>query len=72
MGLYKRGLTWWISSSYNGRQVMQSTETEDRKIAEKIHYKVLTEVTEGKWFERQQGTETFAEMMKRCMKEHSQ
>ncbi len=71
MGLYKRGPTWWISFSYNGRQIRQSTETDDRKLAEKIHHKVMTEVAEGKWFERQEGTQTFAEMMERYMKEHS-
>ncbi|OPY66187.1 MAG: site-specific tyrosine recombinase XerC [Syntrophorhabdus sp. PtaU1.Bin050] len=50
MGLYKRGQTWWISFSYNGRQVRRSTETDDKKLAEKIYHKVLTEVVEGKYF----------------------
>jgi integrase len=36
-----------------------------------IYHKVMTEVAEGKWFERQQGTETFAEMMEKYLKEHS-
>ncbi|HVN94953.1 MAG TPA: tyrosine-type recombinase/integrase [Syntrophorhabdaceae bacterium] len=71
MGLYKRGSTWWISFTYNGRQIRQSTETADKKLAEKIQHKVMTEVAEGKWFEKQQGTQTFAEMMQRYMKEHS-
>jgi integrase len=71
MGLYRRGPTWWISFTYNGQQVRQSTETDDRKLAEKIYHKVMTEVVEGKWFERQQGTHTFAETMERYMKEHS-
>ena len=31
MGLYRRGPTWWISFTYNGRQVRQSTETDDKK-----------------------------------------
>ena len=51
MGLYKRGPTWWISFTYNGRQVRQSTETDDKKMAEKIYRKVMTDVAEGKWFE---------------------
>jgi integrase len=51
MGLYRRGPTWWISFSYNGRQVRQSTETDDRKLAEKIHHKVMVAVVEGKWFQ---------------------
>jgi len=72
MGLYRRrGPTWWMSFTYNGEQVRQSTETDDRKLAEKIYHKVMTEVAEGKWFERRQGTRTLAEMMERYMKEHS-
>ena len=71
MGLYRRGPTWWISFSYKGRQVRHSTETDDKKLAEKIYHKVMTEVAEGKWFERQQETHTFAEMMEKYMKEHS-
>ena len=31
MGLYRRGPTWWMSFTYNGRQVRQSTETDDKK-----------------------------------------
>ena len=55
MGLYRRGPTWWISFTYNGRQVRQSTETDDKKMAEKIYRKVMTEVAEGKWFEVPKG-----------------
>lgn len=71
MGLYRRGPTWWMSFTYKGQQVRQSTETDDKKVAEKIFHKVMTDVAEGKWFERQQGTHTFSEMMDRYMKEHS-
>ena len=71
MGLYRRGPTWWMSFSYNGRQVRQSTETDDKKTAEKIYHKVMTDVAEGKWFERQERTRGFAEMMEKYMKEHS-
>lgn len=50
MGLYKRGTTWWMSFSYDGKQIRRSTETDNRKLAEKIYHKVMTEVAEGKWF----------------------
>ena len=70
MGLFRRGPTWWMSFTYNGRQVRQSTETDDKKLAEKIHHKVMTEVAEGKWFERPVGqTKTFREMMEKYMAE---
>jgi len=51
MGLYRRGPTWWMSFTYKGRRMRQSTETGDRKTAEKIFHKVMTQVAEGKWFE---------------------
>ncbi|NLW35213.1 tyrosine-type recombinase/integrase [Syntrophorhabdus aromaticivorans] len=50
MGLYKRGQTWWIDFSYKGKRVRHSTETDDKKLAEKIYHKVMTEVVEGKYF----------------------
>jgi len=63
MGLYKRGQTWWINFSYKGKQVRHSTETNDKKLAEKIHHKIMTEVNEGKWFERLPGEDvTFREL----------
>jgi integrase len=63
MGLYKRGQTWWISFSYKGKQVRHSTETDDKKLAEKIHHKVMTEVIEGKWLDKSPGEDvTFEEL----------
>ena len=62
MGLYKRGQTWWISFSYKGRQIRHSTETDDRKLAEKIHHKVVTEIIEGKYFSSSVKDVTFQEL----------
>lgn len=47
MGLYKRGQVWWMSFSYKGEQKRFSTEATDKKVAEKIHHKVMTQVAEG-------------------------
>ena len=72
MGLFRRGPTWWMSFTYNGRQVRQSTETDDKKLAEKIHHKVMTEVAEGKWFDKPAGErKTFGELMEKYLAEHS-
>jgi len=72
MGLFKRGQTWWIRFTYKGKQIRKSTETNDRKLAERIYHKVLGEVAEGKWFEKLPGEEkTFKEMMEKYMKEYS-
>lgn len=72
MGLFKRGQTWWMRFTFKGRQIRKSTETEDKKLAERIYHKVLGEIAEGKWFERLPGEEkTFREMMEKYLIEHS-
>lgn len=59
--------------TYKGEQQRFSTEATDKKVAEKIYHKVMTEVAEGKWFERLPGEEkTFREMMGKYMKEYSE
>lgn len=63
MGLFKRGRVWWMRFTYNGRQIKKSTETTDKKLAEKIHAKVLTQIAEGKWFDVDEGSRrTFQEL----------
>lgn len=72
MGLYKRGLVWWMSLNYSGQQVRRSTETTDKKLAQRIFDKLKGEIAEGKWFEHLEGEDrTFNELMDRYMKEHS-
>jgi integrase len=72
MGLYRRGSVWWMRFTYQGKQYRQSTETKDKKLAQRILDKVKGEVAEGKWFKKLPGEEkTFAEMMEKYMKEHS-
>jgi len=72
MGLYKRGSVWWMSFSYQGRQIRRSTETTDKKLAQRILDKVKGEIAEGKWFEKLPGEDrTFKEMMDKYMEEHS-
>ena len=55
MGLYKRGSVWWMRFTYQGKQHRQSTETEDKKVAQRILDKVKGEIAEGKWFEKLPG-----------------
>ena len=50
MALYKRGSVWWMSFTYNGGQYRRSTETEDRKLAQKIFDKLKGEIAEGKHY----------------------
>lgn len=72
MPIYKRGRVWWINIIGDGIRIRRSTETTDKKLAEKIHAKVLSEITENKWFDRLPGEEkTLNEMMDKYMKVHS-
>ncbi len=50
MGLYKRGTVWWMSFTHNGEQYRRSTETEDRKLAQRIFDKLKGEIAEGKHY----------------------
>jgi integrase len=50
----------------------RSTETQDKKLAQKIFDKIRGEIAEGKWFEKLPGEHyTFAELMDKYMKEYS-
>ena len=69
MGLYRRGSVWWMRFTYQGKQVFRSTETEDKKQAQRIYDKVKFEIAEGKWFEKKP-EHFFKEMMDRYLAEH--
>src|SRR4030042_5728420 len=72
MGLYKRGKVWWMSFVCVGKHYRKSTETEDKKLAQRIHDKVRGEIAEGKWFERLPGEEkSFREMMEKYLDEYA-
>lgn len=72
MGLYKRNKIWWMAITYQGKQVRRSTEVSDKKLAEKIYFKVKTQIAEGKWFEKMPGEDrTFQEAIERYLSEHS-
>src|SRR5512139_369431 len=71
MGLYKRGQVWWMDIVCKGKRCRVSTETSDRKLAQRIYDKVKGEIAEGKWFERQpKQTITFGAMMQRFESEY--
>ncbi len=72
MGIYKRGGVWWMSFVYQEKQIRRSTETADRKLAQRIFDKVKGEIAEGKWFERLPGEDyTFGDLMKKYLEEYS-
>ncbi len=72
MGLYKRDPVWWMSFTHNGKQFRRSTETEDKKLAQRIFDKLKGEIAEGKWFEKLPGEDyTFGDLMEKYMAEYS-
>ena len=72
MSFSKRGRFWQMSLMVNGKQIRKSTRTTDKKLAQRIHDKVMGQIAEGKWFEGSLGKhKTFKEMMDRYMAEHS-
>lgn len=72
MGLVKRNNTWWMSFTFQGRQVRRSTETSDKKLAEAILSKVRVQIVEGKYFDKpKEEARTFRELMDRYLREHA-
>ncbi len=72
MGLYRRGKTFWFNLMYEGKRIQESLNTTNKRMAEKLHAKVLTEIVEGRYFETAKSkTFTFDDMVKKYLSEHS-
>lgn len=72
MGLYRRGSVWWMSFTHNGEQFRRSTETEDRKLAQRIFDKLKGDIAEGRWFEPDPGSSCkFKDLAEKYMSEYS-
>jgi integrase len=72
MGLFKRDTVWWMRFTYKGRQFKKSTETKNKRIAEKIHHKVMAQIAEGKWFDRLEGEDkTIGDLLDKYIVEHA-
>lgn len=63
MGLYRRkdSTNWWMVIRHQGRAFHYSTETPDRKIAEKIYETVKAKIILNQWFPENQKNITFSE-----------
>ena len=58
--------------SFQGSQIRRSTETTDKKLAERIYHKVLGELATGKWLECEPAEEkTVGELFSKYLEEHS-
>ncbi len=65
MGLYRRRNKWWFTIMRGSMRIQETTGTSNRKLAERIYAQALTEVEEGKWFERQDNTRLLKEIIER-------
>src|SRR4030042_2408160 len=71
MGLYKRNKIWWFKIICKGKRIQESTNTENKKLAERIYAKVMFDVEEGRWFENQAKKKTLKEMIERYEREYT-
>lgn len=74
MGLYKRKDShyYWMALRIKGRKANESTGTNNLKLAKRIYVKRLTEIAEGKWFDKNTLPEvTMGEILDRYMSEIS-
>ncbi len=74
MGLYKRkdSQFYWMSIKVDSKRYSESTGTANKRLAEQIHAKRLTDAIEGKWFSKTTIPDvTIAEVMDRYLKEVS-
>lgn len=72
MGLYKRNGIYWFSIMHHGRRIQESLETDNRKLAEKIYAKKVTDIVEGRHFEGAISKRTgFDDMVEKYLSEHA-
>jgi len=73
MSLYRRkdSTVWWIQYKDKGIRYRIPTGTENKKRAEVIHAKVITDIQDGKWFEKQKSkTVTFSQMTEKYLQKY--
>ena len=72
MGLYRRGKIFWFSITYQGNRIQESLKTDNKRLADKLYAKVLTDIVEGRYFETTKAKSTkFEEMTEKYLKEHA-
>jgi integrase len=71
MGLYRRGKTYWLSITHDGKRIQRSLKTDNKRLAEKLHARVLMDVVEGRYFENARAKRiTFAEMVEKYLNKY--
>ena len=72
MGIYRRGKIFWFTYTHEGKRIQRSLETANKRLAEKIHAKVMTDIVEGRYYETILAKKTrFEEMAHRYLAERA-
>ena len=73
MALYRRGPVWWMRFSYQGRQIRRSTDATDRKLAERIYFRVRGLIADGTWVETPPARphRTVKDLLERYLRDYS-
>ena len=62
----------WFSITHQGKRIQETLKTDNKKLAEKLYAKVLTDIVEGRYFEKAEAKKhTFNDMMEKFMREHA-
>ena len=67
MGLYHRGNFFWFSITYEGKRIQESLKTDNRKLAERLYAKVLTDIVEGMFLNSAKHLSVLSEMKQHAM-----
>jgi len=73
VSLYRRkdSNIWWMSIKTGSKRIRESTGTENKRLAEKIHAKVITEIQEDRYFETAKAKRiTFREMAEKYISKY--
>ena len=72
MGLYRRGKIYWFSIKDERGRIRKSLRTKNKKVAEKLYAKTLTNIIEGRYFEATEArTRKFEEMVAKYLSKHA-
>jgi integrase len=71
MGIYKKGNVYWMIKQYRGKRIERSLNTSVKRVAEERYSKLVAEIIDGSYFEKQrEKTVTFREMTTRYMQKY--
>jgi len=72
MGIYLRGNTYWFNVKFSTKRIQGSLETNDKRLAEKVYEKVIGEIVDGTYFEKNRvRTTTIDEMIEKYLKDYA-